>query len=127
MTEYRTVTIITHMGDRYLQFKSKKREICWPKFWEKREVECWRLVPKVDAYVHSYIREEDCPEQIPYGMEARYRHCLYSQESSPLVGLTDFNSSYPNIQDYLDVINEKRDEYLKERKRAKNAAATYLE
>jgi len=67
MTDYRIVTITTHMGDRYLQFKSKKRKICWPKFWEKREVECWRLVPGLDAYVLSYIGEEDCPEQIPYG------------------------------------------------------------
>ena len=121
MTEYRIITRITLTADRYLQFKSIKRVRCWPLFWKKKEKEVWRYVPE-ERYTYAYVHERHSPTRIYFFNEGGYLNSDDWNERN----LASFVLKYPNIQNYFDEMNRKRDEYIEKRKQVKTTPTKYL-
>ena len=124
-TEYRIINLRTYIGDKYLQFKSKKKVRCFPKFWKKKEELCWRFIPQENTYIIEYIDENDCPTYLPSGREHRYLHCFHNHEDYSIGGLTPFIKKFPNINDYFTELRQKRDNYLAEEEVRNSAPDIY--
>lgn len=135
MTQYRIITLITYVGDRYLQFKSTKKNSkrLWPKFCKVKceEVECWRFVPTENTYVLRRVDEESCLTSFynpafGVGDVSMYMHSFAGHEDYEIGGLTPFVRNYPNIQDYFSELNQKREEYLRKTRAIKDIPTRYL-
>jgi hypothetical protein len=122
MTEYRIVTINTFLADRFLQFRSTRTKRPFP--WHRTVTEdCWRFIPEMSQHIFGYWSEQDCPTQLPGLFDTSYMHSFHKQEDFNLI---PFTKRYPDIQPYFDAMNQKYDEYLKERAEAAQAPTTYL-
>ncbi len=121
-TIYRIITLRTFIADRYLQFKSTTSVRSFPKFWVKREIECWRFIPQ-DTYAYVFglcLNQSSCPIKLPFMGESHFLHCFYKQVRS----LQSFARRFPDIQKYFDDLQKKREEYLEEEREKNSAEAT---
>ena len=119
-TEYRIVPIITFIADKYLQFKTIKKEMKGF-FWNRKEVEVeeWRFIPdEMYGYMFCWDKEM-CPTSILFN-EANMRSCFNGQENYDIKGDDGFVEKYPNIEKYFDLLKEKRKEHLKEEEKKKH-------
>ncbi|MGV8086562.1 MAG: hypothetical protein ACP5N1_02940 [Candidatus Woesearchaeota archaeon] len=125
-TEYRIITNRTLFADHYLQFKSTKKKINFPDFWNTSKVEVWRYVPSEELNIFYYLNERMCPTSIFFMGESYMIGCFYGQEDFDIGGVTPFTKKYPDINMYFKHFNSLRDEHLKNEKLASKAGTTYL-
>lgn len=128
-TEYRIITLRTPSADQYLQFKSKRSQRCFPRFWETKEVDCWRFIPKERTHVFGPIQESSCPTSLPVLVGYDYVSDWYyapGEYGFRFGSLMSFTREHPNIQKYFDGMNRKYQEYCARERLASQAGTTYI-
>jgi hypothetical protein len=85
----------------------------------------WRFIPDDRQYILGYLFEENCQTTLPFMNESAYESCFHGQEEYSTSGLIPFTRKYPNIADYLQEQNSKRDAFLYEKEK-ENPKFKYL-
>lgn len=110
-TTYRILPFESYIGDMFLQFEDNG---------------IWKFIPEQrhSIVTGKYLTKEDCPDVLPKNEDSYFLHCYYKNQDYYLV---PFSKSYPNIQMYFEMLNEKRAEYLKDKEDKGKAPIIYLQ